>query len=176
MVAFTTIAFSAAALLGFASAAPNTPPSTGVIHRIFAGSTVANKGLHFEPENIVAEIGDLIEVHFLPKNHSFVQSSFDKPCEPINDNAVFSGFQFNTMAGEAPNVFTFPVLDKKPFWFYCSQTAGNHCQMGMSGVINQNFDGAATLTAYKAKAALTGPSISGKIPSNGGRVLPNKPL
>ncbi|ORY00879.1 hypothetical protein BCR34DRAFT_627887 [Clohesyomyces aquaticus] len=160
MVAFTTLAFSAATILGMASAAPYIPPTTGVIHRIFAGSTTANGGLHFEPENIVAEIGDLIEVHFLPKNHSFAQSSFDKPCVPLNDDAVFSGFQFQTAAGEAPNVFTFPVMDKKPFWFYCSQTAGNHCQNGMSGVINQNFDGPATLAAYKAKAAGTGTSIS----------------
>ncbi|KAF2177830.1 hypothetical protein K469DRAFT_719300 [Zopfia rhizophila CBS 207.26] len=176
MVAFTSIAFAATTILGLASAAPQNPPPTGVIHRIFAGSTTANNGLHFEPENVVAEVGDLIEVHFLPKNHSFAQSSFDKPCVPINDNAVFSGFQFVTAQGEAPNVFTFTVKDKNPFWFYCSQTNGNHCQNGMSGVINQNFNSPNTLAAYKAKAAGTGTSISPPIPGNGGQVVPNKPL
>lgn len=44
----TTIAVAATTLLGLSAAAPaNQVRSTGVIHRIFAGSTVANKGLHF---------------------------------------------------------------------------------------------------------------------------------
>lgn len=48
MHAFTTIAIAATTLLGLSAAAPaNQVRSTGVIHRIFAGSTVANKGLHF---------------------------------------------------------------------------------------------------------------------------------
>ncbi|KAF2001667.1 hypothetical protein P154DRAFT_167085 [Amniculicola lignicola CBS 123094] len=180
MVAFTSIAITAAALFSSVSlAAPSAPPSTGVIHRIFAGSKVENGGLHFEPQNVVAEIGDLIEFHFLPKNHSVVQSSFDEPCKPLQ-NGVFSGFNFPTKEGEAPDVFVFTVLDKKPFWYYCSQTAGNHCQMGMAGVINQNFDGQATLAAYKEKAKLTGTSISPALPVNekeiGGDIVPNKPL
>jgi hypothetical protein len=173
MVAFTTFAVAAATLLGLSSAAPSTPPATGVIHRIFAGSTAANQGLHFEPENVVAEIGDLIEVHFLPKNHSFAQSSFDSPCAPINDNAIFSGFNFVTQAGEAPNVFVFPIVDKTPLWFYCSQPNMAHCKSGMSMVINQNFNSPATLAAYKAKAALTGAPISPPKPGNGGSITPN---
>jgi hypothetical protein len=69
MVGFTSFALAATTLLGLAAAAPaNQIRSTGVIHRIFAGSTTANNGLHFEPENVVAELGDLIEFHFLPKN------------------------------------------------------------------------------------------------------------
>ena len=64
MVAFTSIALAATTLLGFASAAPLEARQiqvrpTGVIHRIFAGSTAANGGLHFEPQNVVAEIGDV---------------------------------------------------------------------------------------------------------------------
>ena len=51
-----------------------------------------------------------------------------------------------------------------------------HCKAGMSGVINQNFDSDKTLTAYKAKAALT------DMPGNpadfltavGGSIVPNK--
>lgn len=64
MVAFTSIV--AAAVIGLASAAPSVGVrSTGVVHRITAGSTVENNGLHFEPQNVVAEIGDEIEFHFL---------------------------------------------------------------------------------------------------------------
>lgn len=128
-------------------------------------------GLHFEPENIVADVGDLIEVHYLPMNHSFAQSSFAEPCKPINDDAIFSGFM-PTKSGEAPNVFTFEVKDTKPMWFYCSQTKGNHCQMGMSLVINEKSDGPNTLAAYKAASAKTGVSISPPKPGNGGKVAP----
>lgn len=180
MVGFTSLALAATTLLGLSSAVPaNQVRSTGVIHRVFAGSTTANNGLHFEPENIVAEVGDLMEIHFLPKNHTFTQSSFEKPCEPLDGGkGVFSGFNFNTTSGEAPNVFTFMVQDKKPFWFYCSQTVGNHCQMGMSGVINQNFNSDKTLAKYKENSKNTvtkQPSADPKA-SNGGWILPNMPL
>jgi plastocyanin len=153
--------------------------STGVVHRIFAGSTTANKGLHFEPENVVAEIGDTIEFHFLPKNHTVVQSSFDRPCEPLADGSgVFSGFNFATSEGEAPNVFAFTVESKDPFWYYCSQTAGNHCQSGMSGVINQNPDSGETLVRYKEKSrdAVTRQPCSDVLASQGGSKVPNVPL
>ncbi|KAJ4290901.1 hypothetical protein N0V90_010097 [Kalmusia sp. IMI 367209] len=179
MVAYTTLAVAAATFFGLTTAAPSSVTPTGVIHRITAGSTTANNGLHFEPENVVAEIGDLIEFHFLPKNHTVVQSSFDKPCEPLADGSgIFSGFNFATKEGEAANVFTFTVQNKEPFWYYCSQTVGTHCQKGMSGVINQNFDSDKTLAAYKAKAVNTvtvQPSDDINA-SQGGSIVPNKPL
>jgi len=178
MVAFTSIALAATTLLGLTYAAPSVPPPTGVIHRIFAGSTTANKGLHFEPENVVAEIGDVIEFHFLAKNHTVTQSSFDKPCEP-QSHGFFSGFNFATPPGEeAKNVFTFMIENKEPIWYYCSQTNGDHCQSGMSGVINQNFDSDKTLTAYKAKAigTTTKQPSANVLDFNGGKIVPNKPL
>jgi plastocyanin len=150
--------------------------STGVVHRIFAGSTTANNGLHFEPENVVAEIGDLIEFHFLPKNHSVVQSSFEKPCEPLSGgNRVFSGFNYATSKGEAPDVFSFTVKSKEPFWYYCSQTIGSHCQNGMSGVINQGSNSDETLVKYKEKSmnsVTKQPSVD-LMASQGGWKLPN---
>jgi len=178
MVSFTTIA-----LLGAATFAAALPTATtgqdaspaivarqgGATHRVLAGFN----GLHFEPENIVAEIGDLIEVHFNPMNHSFAQSSFSKPCVPISDDAIFSGFQ-PTTSGEAPNAFTIVVKDKLPLWFYCAQTKGNHCQMGMSMVVNQNFDGGATLAAYKEMSAWTGISVAPPKVGNGGVLAPPK--
>ncbi|OAL42633.1 hypothetical protein IQ07DRAFT_593668 [Pyrenochaeta sp. DS3sAY3a] len=180
MVAFTSIAFAAATLLGFAAAAPaNQIRSTGVIHRIFAGSTTANGGLHFDPENVFAEPGDLIEFHFLPKNHSITQSSFDKPCEPLEGgHGIFSGFNFRTAAGEAPNVFTFMVQNWAPIWYYCSQTVGNHCQSGMSGVINQPADHEQSLARYQeaAKNTVTKQPSADILTSNGGWILPNMPL
>ncbi|PVI07015.1 hypothetical protein DM02DRAFT_382565 [Periconia macrospinosa] len=178
---FTTksLLLTAASFLTLTSAAPQAIKSTGVVHRIFAGSTVENGGLHFEPQNVVASIGDAIEFHFLPKNHTVVQSSFDKPCEPLADGSgVFSGFNFRTDAGEAPNVFRFTVKNNEPFWYYCSQTNGDHCQKGMSGVINQNFNGDKTLARYKekAKTAVTKQPSADPLKFQGGEIVPNKPL
>ncbi|KAH8802822.1 extracellular serine-rich protein [Xylogone sp. PMI_703] len=140
---------------------------TGVTHSVVAGLG----GLHFDPENVVAEIGDIVEWHFLPKNHSVVQSSFGAPCVPESATSFFSGFQ-PIMEGQAPNVFQIVVTDNKPIWYYCAQTNGNHCQAGMAGVINQNFNSPNTLAAYKANAALTGTSVIPPV-IQGGFVIPN---
>jgi plastocyanin len=162
MLPSTFFTLATSTLLTLTSALPSPHiHHTGVIHRITAGSTTSNAGLSFEPENVVADIGDIIEFHFLPKNHSVVQSSFARPCEPLiapnstHLSGVFSGFNFATKAGEAENVFSFIVKDTKPFWYYCSQTVGNHCQKGMSGVVNQGFEGVKTLGAYKEAARNT---------------------
>jgi plastocyanin len=102
MVAISSLILSNAALAalymsGAASAPTGTTASTtpnavaaatGATHSVIAGLG----GLHFDPENVVAEIGDIVEFHYLPKNHSVAQSSFGSPCKPINDNAFFSGF------------------------------------------------------------------------------------
>ena len=79
-------------VLGFgASAAPmcttalepsKTLALTGVTHFVTAGSN-----LRFDPENIVAETGDIVEWHFLARNHSVAQSSFDRPCVPAEENS-----------------------------------------------------------------------------------------
>lgn len=180
MVAYAYIVMAAAAIFSLTTAAPHTARSTGVVHRIFAGSTTENGGLHFEPQNVVAEIGDLIEFHFLAKNHTVVQSSFDKPCEPLEGGkGIFSGFNFRTDApNEAPNVFQFTVQNNEPFWYYCSQTAGDHCQKGMSGVINQNFNSDKTLAAYKEKSknTVTKQASTDVTARQGGNIVPNKPL
>ncbi|KAH8727434.1 Cupredoxin [Phaeosphaeriaceae sp. PMI808] len=173
-----SMSLSLLAATSFPFAMPSTckgTPSTGVVHQISAGF---NNNLRFEPENVVAEIGDLIEFRFLPKNHSVVQSSFDKPCEPLSDGGgVFSGFNFPTSQGEAPDVFVFTVKSKEPFWYYCSQTVGNHCQGGMSGVINQNTNSDETLANYKKNAvnAITNQPSTDILASHGGWKVPRKP-
>jgi plastocyanin len=163
MVSFTSVAINSAALAaiyisGVASAptasSSYTPSKvasgTGATHTVVAGLG----GLHFDPENVVAEIGDIVEFHYLAANHSVVQSSFAQPCVPQAGGGFFSGFMPTPAGQQNPNVFTIDVTDKKPIWFYCSQTKGDHCQMGMAGVINQDFNGPNTLSAYKAAAAL----------------------
>ncbi|KAK6343656.1 hypothetical protein TWF730_011247 [Orbilia blumenaviensis] len=179
----TIFAAALAALYSTVSAAP-TPTKNEVNARQVApaGAThsvvVGRGGLRFDPENIVAEPGDIVEFHFLPRNHSVAQSNFANPCQPIDSNAFFSGF-VPTNYGQNENVFQITIENRNPIWFYCSQTTGNHCQSGMSGVINQNFDSNEfTLAKYKARAAeiggtSTSPSIVGLGGNLNARVLPN---
>lgn len=140
------------------------------VHKITAGF---DGKLIFNPERIVADKGDLIEVHYLPKNHSVTQSSFAKPCVPLNGQGIFSGFNFATMQGEAKDVFVFEVEDTQPEWFYCSQTVGSHCQMGMAFVINENAKSGNTLDKYKEAASETKVSVSPPIEPFGGFIVPN---
>ncbi|KAJ6256182.1 hypothetical protein Dda_9017 [Drechslerella dactyloides] len=180
MVAFSPLAFitAVAALASTAFAAPTrtsnqmTPRQNGPVgatHSIVVGRAGQ---LVFDPENVVAEIGDTIEWHFTPRNHSVVQSNFANPCVPAGPNAFFSGF-VPTMSGQNGQVFQIKIYDKNPIWYYCSQTNGNHCQMGMAGVINQNFDSNDfTLRKYKENAGRT--SVSQSPPAiYGGLLIPN---
>ena len=177
MFAHTLIAAFAVAAIVSASPTYTTADSpsktvtlTGVTHSVVAGRGGA---LIFDPDNVVAEIGDIVEWHFLPKNHSVAQSSFEQPCVP--DAALaqpfFSGFQ-PAASGQAPDVFQVVVEDENPIWYYCAQTSGNHCQNGMAGVINQNYNSPNTLAAYKLAAAQTSESI---VPPTiqGGALIPN---
>ncbi|ETS76349.1 hypothetical protein PFICI_11736 [Pestalotiopsis fici W106-1] len=180
--------FTTAFLIAAAVAAPTGPstttgtktptrtvPLTGVTHTVAAG----RGALSFEPNNIVAEIGDVVEWHFAPRNHSVAQSSFGEPCKPLKDAATghetgfFSGFNFAVQEGQSANVFQVVVEDKTPIWFYCSQTNGNHCQNGMTGVVNQNFNSPNTLAAYNALAKVSGTSVSPAVQQPVGGVIPN---
>ncbi|KAK3998176.1 hypothetical protein QBC44DRAFT_732 [Cladorrhinum sp. PSN332] len=143
---FTTLLLTFGA---FTSAAPTATSSDSklpsrshhaprVTHTVVAGRS----GLQFQPDNVVAEPGSIVEFHFLPANHSVVESSFAKPCQPKDHSSFFSGF-FPVPAGsgkQSAEVFQIEVRDKRPIWFYCAQNNGRHCQSGMTGVINQNFD------------------------------------
>ncbi|KAK2593799.1 hypothetical protein QQS21_008507 [Conoideocrella luteorostrata] len=167
----TTLFLATAA---FAAPAPtNTTPDettkTNAHNRVTHSVVAGLGGLKFDPDNVVAEIGDIVEWHFLPKNHSVAQSSFSEPCKPL-DNGVsfFPGFQFATQEGQATNVFQIEVKDKKPIWYYCPQQNGNHCQAGMVGVINQNFDDQNfSLRRHRELAALTEKSVIPAISSEG---------
>uniref|UniRef100_L2FX86 Extracellular serine-rich protein n=1 Tax=Colletotrichum fructicola (strain Nara gc5) TaxID=1213859 RepID=L2FX86_COLFN len=150
----TTILLASAAAV---SAAPTTTTGstkatrtthlTGVTHSVVAGLG----GLRFDPDNVVAEIGDV----------------------PLADGSgFFPGFEFFTPEGQAPDVFQIVVEDKKPIWYYCAQPAMTHCNAGMVGVVNQNFDNQDfSLAKHKelaAKATLVIPPVK-----HVGKVIPN---
>jgi hypothetical protein len=101
-----------------------------------------------------------------------VQSSFGEPCQPLA-NGFSSGFNFATKEGQAPDVFQITVKDKKPIWYYCSQTTGNHCQSGMTGVINQNFDNQDFSLAKHKELATKAPQSVTPAKVSGGEVKAN---
>ncbi|KAL8698359.1 MAG: hypothetical protein Q9201_006616 [Fulgogasparrea decipioides] len=109
-----------------ASASTATPSGQVVVHVVKVSNK--KKGLTFEPNNIVAAPGHMVQFHFYPK-----------PCQPIKNNmpssnGFFSGFMpVKADAAMMPS-YTIMINDTKPIWYYCSQ--GDHCQDGMVGVIN----------------------------------------
>ncbi|ORY10486.1 Cupredoxin [Clohesyomyces aquaticus] len=144
---FSTI-FAAFAVVGSALA---------VDHTVRVGGQTATD-LVFEPNNINATKGDTVTFHFWPKNHSVAQSTFAKPCEPM-DSGFWSGY-VATASGVAMETFMITVNDPtKPIWFYCTQ--GKHCQSGMVGAINAPATGNTVdkfVTAAKAATVMTPPS------------------
>lgn len=96
---------------------------------------VGSNGLNFEPDTLSASPGDLIHFHFFASNHSAAQSSFDKPCQPLEGGSgIYSGFFAVSGKDEAPQVFSMRLNESEPVWLYCS--SGEHCKGGQSMVIN----------------------------------------
>ncbi|KAJ2977665.1 hypothetical protein NQ176_g4242 [Zarea fungicola] len=89
---------------------------------------VGQSGLTYSPNNTIAQVGDDIEFHYYPLNHTVTQSSFAKPCVPL-DGGFFSGFVPTSSDAAGKSTFTITVKDTTPIWFYCSQTKpASHCQ------------------------------------------------
>ena len=93
---------------------------------------VGRGGLRFDPSVTTAATGDTVVFHFYPRNHSVARSSFESPCNHI-ENGFYSGF-IPSSNGEAPDTFVITVSDSNPIWLYCPQFG--HCQGGQVGVIN----------------------------------------
>jgi len=125
--------------------ATTTASSSGSVHTV----SVGNGALAYSPNSIVAAVGDTVEFHFYPPEHSVAQSSFDAPCVPSGPTAFFSG-PFSQSSGQNANVFTLTINDTNPIWFYCA--VPTHCESGMAGVINPPT-GNDTIAAYQANAA-----------------------
>lgn len=114
--------------------------------------TVGDGGLKFTPNSTIASVGDVVEFHYYPKNHSVVQGSFSNPC--MSTSGFFSGY-IPSAAGKASRTFSVAIDDINPIYFYCSQPAlGGHCAQGMVGCVNCPTSGN-TLAAYAMGAMNT---------------------
>ncbi|KAI1800934.1 hypothetical protein F4811DRAFT_486500 [Daldinia bambusicola] len=160
---FSTTTAALLTLLGSAAAQK--------VHVVSVGSP--NGTLTFSPDNMKAEVGDMIQFQFRGGNHSVVQSNFDNPCTPISDHTnqtgMFSGYQpvaASKAMGMIPT-YTVKVSAKTPLWFYCSQ--GKHCQNGMVMVVNENTAANATrsLSNFKDLAKGAAANIAPATPVGG---------
>ncbi|KAH6604684.1 hypothetical protein Trco_006391 [Trichoderma cornu-damae] len=129
---------------------------------------VGQSGLSFSPDDIQANIGDILEFHYHAINHSVVAADFANPCKPKAQGGFYSGF-FPTSSGENDNVFQVEVNNTTPIWFYCSQPKGNHCGAGMVGAVNANAN--KTLAQFKAAAGKISTNESPSSGPFGGSIL-----
>jgi plastocyanin len=158
MLARSLLALAAATLPLVTAAPALNPPATltetspRITHTVVAG----RPGLRFDPENIVAEVGSIVEFHFLQLNHSVAEAAFAAPCVPKDAASFFSGFfpvpsNPDMSTSQSKEVFQIEVKDDNPIWFYCPQA--RHCQSSMVGVVNQEFDTGKTLDVFRSAAA-----------------------
>ncbi|KAK4126388.1 hypothetical protein N657DRAFT_306655, partial [Parathielavia appendiculata] len=136
--------------------------------------SVGKNGLTFEPNEIHAAEGDVIEFRFWPRNHSVVAGDFHNARRPAENNGFFSGF-FPTQNGTVNSqVFRVTINHANPMPIYCSQNNGQHCKNGMVAVINPAHDGSMTLDAYAALARNAGNATSPQGGVFGGVVAQNE--
>src|SRR6266404_114606 len=134
------------------------------------GNTTGDGTTTFNPQRVVAKLGDivvfncefvfrscrrvLIDIPVTRGNHTATESTFDNPCIPAHEtdptiNGFNSGFR-NTTTGTAGSILTVPILEQNEnhtFWFYDY----NECSEGGVGVINNNESSTETLAGFEVR-------------------------
>ncbi|MCJ1283069.1 hypothetical protein MMC26_002396 [Xylographa opegraphella] len=121
----------------FTSSTTMTAAPSKKTHDVLVGAFVEGNGTDFlfKPNNITADIGDVVRFNMLGKTHSVTQSQFARPC--IHNGSFDTQLQPNekNVTGMIFEYFDVNVAD--PLWFYCKQTVGvSHCGKGMVFAIN----------------------------------------
>ncbi|KAI1844507.1 hypothetical protein JX266_009394 [Neoarthrinium moseri] len=105
------------------------------VHRVDVGKN----GLTFEPRNVTAKEGEIVEFHFWAGTHSVAEGDYFDACQPenatnLNPAGFYSG-PITVSSGEAADVFSVTVNNSaSAMWFYSA--VDDQCQKGMLGVIN----------------------------------------
>ncbi|KAJ6602397.1 hypothetical protein DFH09DRAFT_849579, partial [Mycena vulgaris] len=86
----------------------------------------------FSPNTVSARAGSTITFRFSASNHSVAQSTFDRPCAPVQ-GGLDSGFQA-VLDGQTNGfpVWSFVVEDdQQSLWFFYRQSSPEyHCTAG----------------------------------------------
>ncbi|KAH6890555.1 hypothetical protein B0T10DRAFT_561058 [Thelonectria olida] len=128
-----------------------TSTATGVTtHTIAVGAS----GHKFTPDEVTADIGDVIEWRFYPPNHWVIRGDFDNPCIPYEyvgtDREGFSSGEQSVQAitDDGPR-FRVRVNNTDPIFFYCG-APGSCVRYHMMGVVNPSKN--ETLDEWVSKA------------------------
>ncbi|TFK23164.1 hypothetical protein FA15DRAFT_670774 [Coprinopsis marcescibilis] len=133
------------------------------------GNTTENPGAVFDPQVIVAELGDVVIFNFTQGNHTATQALFASPCIPANRvdttiNGFDSGFRD---AGNFTAITTLPVPVTDPnttIWFYDHNT----CAEGGVGGVNINETSLETIDGFARNAVRLNGSEATESVSRGG--------
>lgn len=146
--------FSAAsAIAAIAAFAPGLVSAANIT--VFVGASQnGTAGLRFDPQQITAQTGDVVNFQFRGGNHTVTQSSFANPCAwqfntATNQNGFNSGFvPFNATSSQV-GVYSLEITQtSSPIWFFCGRPP--HCHSGMYGAINAPTTGNKTFTQFAA--------------------------
>ncbi|KXX75411.1 hypothetical protein MMYC01_209493, partial [Madurella mycetomatis] len=96
----------------------------------------------FYPEVVYADVGDIVEFHWMHGTHDVTLSHIDSPCQPyFGDYASFySGAASGAVKGWDPSIFRVTINSTflSEMFFYSS--VGSDCNKGMVGVINPSHE------------------------------------
>jgi plastocyanin len=111
------------------------PLAAAATHEITVGGAA---GLVYSPDQIQANVGDMVIFKFQSQNHTVTQSTFAEPCVPM-EGGMKSGFVPNPNNTITPEpMVAMQVMTTDPIWMYCAQ--GNHCGSGMVLSINPTLE------------------------------------
>nr|CEG04607.1 unnamed protein product [Fusarium clavum] len=131
------------------AATPSSSASTTATQITTHTINVGAAGHKFTPNDIKADVGDIIEYRFYPDAHWVIRGDYDNPCIPYeyvdtNREGFSSGPEpVKAITDDAPR-YRVRVNDTKPIFFYCGAT-GSCVRYHMMGVVNpsrnQTLDG-----------------------------------
>lgn len=127
---------------------------------------VGKGGLKFDPDNIKADKGDMIEFHFYPQQHNVVLGNKDKACTPATSGGFYSGTMKVDSGSTGKQVFQVMVNSTDPMYIYCG--VAKHCENGMTAIINPKAD--ADVKSWASAAASADASINPSGDAFGGKV------
>ncbi|KAI0882504.1 Cupredoxin [Annulohypoxylon maeteangense] len=140
-----TVTQTVTAAAGTTAAATSAAAGAAATHTVIVGGSA---GLVYTPDQITANVGDMVIFEFMSANHTATQSTFATPCK-IMEGGMDSGFQANANnTVNPPPKVAMQVMTTEPLWFYCRQSG--HCGKGMTFSINPSA--AKTQAMFQAMA------------------------
>ncbi|KAJ7221752.1 hypothetical protein GGX14DRAFT_430959 [Mycena pura] len=120
--------------------------------------TVGGEGvIAYTPNQVQANVGDIIQFIFKQKNHTVTQSSLANPCSPLPGGFDTSFVPVSDNATDFRRA-QIQVLNTDPIWVYCRQTG--HCEQGMVFAVNPGDKFPAFQAAATGSAASAAPSAT----------------